>query len=758
MVAHPKKKGAKKPVASNSLVNAQRAAAMHFANTNSTDAEAHQSWLTKLQSADPADREDGCIDVSTLSQTPSNLPILLQSGAPAYLAAALGDAEMHVRSAAAAAVRNMLLQLSVHNAGTEGGSAKAGSAAVPVEQYISAEFCAGVAVQLATGFQLLVAPDSDAMQSNGQPLTEAHLAAIAGGPLPQQHQSATAAHAAGGEAELVAAAVSEAETKEEGEEEGGAGGVEGFETMRDAAFANVDEFIQLIGVVADCSEAATEFFSDTAKCSVLPILASAIEVGLDPNFNGTLNRSRGMELFVSSAGGGKADGSQLAGVAAEALHLMSRDNAPLGAFLATGLTPAQQKLFNDLTATTPTSPSMLLISLRMASSLLGTSPTMANAERAVPSVTAALSTLPFAEWRRVLPLLTEGCELAEDLRRASVRQSLDRYRALQLAADVFGEVIAVVCEAHNDEEDDEAAFARNPHASLVMGGGGAVSGLVAILTDVFSPQDAVLQKALREVTDNAEVSAIQHAYAAAEVGIFGVVSALLHLLPVSALGPADVVWRTCVSVLTARHELVTESIGCPEGPHPSLTQLILQIESLTEMCWTVLRKDAPHGQVQIQPSDLDLFTRIAWEGYVSTPTIVFVISVVGCVGTRVRAVPTHTACARFCVAVISHALSGVAAAAASQASGSAGKASADDNMDIAVEAANVTIDLFSDEAFDATVYTPLGVQAKLRELLPVLKQHVASFGKKRSPKKSHFIEVRDNLAAFIEYKQQHGCN
>jgi hypothetical protein len=185
------------------------------------------------------------------------------------------------------------------------------------------------------------------------------------------------------------------------------------------------------------------------------------------------------------------------------------------------------------------------------------------------------------------------------------------------------------------------------------------------------------------------------------------------------------------------------------------SQLLLQMESLAEICWTVQRKtddETGGGAAGAVAEDLDVFTRLAWLPGVGRETILCVLGNASLLGRQLHLDPgVLTACGRFVLACLNH---------------SASSPSADDpsldQIELQAEAANGLIDMFSFDECDTTVYVPLGVHAVLQQLLPRFKRVAGVRGRGKtgaaSPRaaavRDHVRAVVTNLEAFLQYKYQ----
>jgi hypothetical protein len=494
--------------------------------------------------------------------------------------------------------------------------------------------------------------------------------------------------------------------------EGGAEGsvAAGHQAHIDALHASADEYIQLATVMAEASDAAA-----TALSASEPFLALVV---------GCLPRSA-------------APGAQVA--AAECLRLLSDDNDALTAFMAGGLTPEQQAFLNHATSAVAISPSLQRVAMNLCGALINCFPTVANVAQVLPLIRAGVDMAPVDAVVRAVPLFSSECKLDEAVRGAGVAQALDRFRVMQASLDVLGTCVALLCEGHDEERDDEAEFAANPSAALLLSSG-VVEALVARAGEqLMHLHDVLSRSSLRDPSHGGDVTTLQSTFTSVEVGVFSVVSSLMMLTPLSNFGSVQAMWDMVVAAIATRHELLEaeESADAPWIGH-----VVLQIESLAEMAWTVQRKVA--AGVATTPAQLDVFTRCAWHGETTDAAKTSFIGAVGRIGAHAADAAGNYACGNFCVKTLSHAA-----------------ARGGEHTEVAAEAADVLMDIYADERFDASAYAPLQVGGALRALLPVLQAHIASLkgarrGSQMAMLREHFREIADNVGGFLQYKAQHG--
>ncbi|EAN81380.1 hypothetical protein, conserved, partial [Trypanosoma cruzi] len=110
------------------------------------------------------------------------------------------------------------------------------------------------------------------------------------------------------------------------------------------------------------------------------------------------------------------------------------------------------------------------VSLHVQGTLMNSAPNTTNAARVLPLVVAVLDAhLPHDEWRRTVPLLLQGCALREEHRAVLICRALWRLRCDQAAVNVLHAVVNAICSLNEADADDETAFQRNPHSTLLYG-------------------------------------------------------------------------------------------------------------------------------------------------------------------------------------------------------------------------------------------------------------------------------------------------
>lgn len=672
----------------------------------------------KLLHGDPAVREAACEDIGSLVLDPGHFEELRSHRVWEFLQrVATADRNAAVRKVAFAALRNYC--------------AVAGDA--HVDAVCDAAF---VGALLANVFELV-----ERVRNGPVVVASSTAAAAAAAPAATEEDGDDAADGepnGGGE---------EAEGEEKEEEEAPLSPEQAAQEAYETAIGALDEAMQLAALLAEASEPAANAM--TAADAFLPCVLAAAMVPA---------------VQVS---------------AARLLHVISAENERVAAFLASGLTADQREFLVRATTVVPVSPTALLLGVHLCGVLLNSAPTEANVRCVLPVLGAALSHAPLAGIQRALPLLARDCALAPEVRAAGVGQAVERLRALQAALDVASTALGVACEAHGDEEDDEAAFGRNAlRPALVAPNGGLVPAVLGLARTVLAPiDDAIARTALRSATLNSDVAQFQQLYISVEVGVCSALSAVMLLVPLASVGPAPGIWRATMTALqerlgmlhardqnvaardaAKRRRAATEedledagtgdadpddAAGLRPGifasPH-ARAQLMLQLESLAEVCWTIQRKDVA-GAALPDAADLDSFTRLAWETGTTESARVFSIGAVAQMAAKTAKAgdasgELNKVCGKFCVGML----------------GDSGPDSASPSLDVCVAAADALIDLYSDERFDATAYVPLRMHAALKAFAPVLAAAVKSLPR-RTPQRAQCSEVLENLTGFLEYKR-----
>lgn len=667
-----KPKGATRGIAD---LNALRANMQEQLRQSTSAPPTIPSCLSKLDSSNPAEREEGCLDMQHIALVPAHHTALAHHKAHRKLAQLLLDPNVHLKAASAAALRNFL---------TSGADE------------LLDEVVAQDALAMSIGMNL-------------QQLVSEYPTVIA---------ALVECEAAESSVEPKKVLAEEEEPEEETSRH------EQLSTMLQGIELAMEETLHLAGVAAEGNEAASQVLSSSEFLQLLVTV-------------------------VCNLSHSQREGSVNAALAAgECLSLLSTDSDQVARFIGQELSAEQFEALNGWIRGGPgavvegaplvISPRLLRLSLSLASTLMHCAPSSDNVARVLPVLCYAFTTLPLKEWTRTLPLLSEDCNVAEDVRTLAISQSADRFRSVQAAVDLLSSILDFACEQHEDEQDDEAAFSQNPLAHT-LASCGAFARLGEVIQDLLQPlPDAIAVRALREATPNGEASTLQHLFLSVEVGIFGVASSLLMMLPVTSLAPFPAVWRATVVALEQRYQLMTadaESLSIATESPSARNMLLLQMESLSEMAWTIQRKDHNH-ESQPQPADLDVFTRLAWCSGASNESKIFSIGAVGSIGMRYRhqSAEAMTACARFCNAMFSE---------------------TKNDVEVRAEAANSLMDLFDEESFDATLYVPLQLQHTLQQFLvndltPLFQ------ASRRSGNKAQYhamSEIAENLKRFLQYKQ-----
>ncbi|GET85814.1 hypothetical protein, conserved [Leishmania tarentolae] len=352
---------------------------------------------------------------------------------------------------------------------------------------------------------------------------------------------------------------------------------------------------------------------------------------------------------------------------------------------------------------------LLRATLSIQGMLLHIAPSGANLQRVLPLLDDTLhkTSLPMHVWCGVLPLLMGTCECAEEsVRTAATTLTTHRLRTTQAAVRLLQVVVNAVGEQNDADqyEDDEAAFAANPLATLLLSRN-LFYAFGLLLKDVLwmSPNSdsqsnaatvshptrptatrdvmawQAQQRALRaEASSNAAATEIQMVLLSTEVNVWEVASTLLLMLPVASLGDPALTWRALLQAVSNRYELhleaaaVETSEGEDHSAHANILQhsarthqlLWMQLESLGQMLWTMQRKQSKANgggtavtacnHVQATSADVDLLIRVSWEASASTPLKQSCVGAVGLLCASMQSEEAVATAARFAVAVVAN--------------------------------------------------------------------------------------------------------
>lgn len=451
--------------------------------------------------------------------------------------------------------------------------------------------------------------------------------------------------------------------------------------------------------------------------------------------------------------------------------------------------------------------------------------------------------LPMQLWRETVPLLMEDCDVAEPIRAAAVHMASLRLRCVHAAVRLFSAAVDAICERNGTHDDDEVAFSRNPVATALYESN-ALYSFGVLLRDVLwlqqtneaaavegSPVDVMRsrdQRLLRGAAlSNTEVTTLQFTILSTEVAVWGVASTLLMMVPAVSLGDPASIWRAMVCAVQNRYNLLTaaalseqqdEDVACGQPTnqdhsaraaynivtHSSAARqlVLMQLESLTQMLWTLQRKQSKQmggvlqsmNALQAVPGDVDLLIRLSWESLVDgVPTLRQ--ACVGAVGHLCCSLQTEeaiTVATRYALAVLTRGggngslvqpdpsqvvplselgESVVMTSAPTQKTTRqiwlASLSHVDVVVSTRVEAANVLMDLFLDERYDTSVYIPLQVHAALMQFAPQLKAYMKRRVQVAKELRKNYRlvvdaedllqweEVEENLGGFLAYKASH---
>lgn len=575
-----------------------------------------------------------------------------------------------------------------------------------------------------------------------------------------------------------------------------------------------EELLHLAVVSVDGSEAVTKAFSQP---SAVAMLLHQLEVCTDEICRILQNDSLWVKsderpFFVLEA-------LRLVRVAvaiADVLHTLSSDNEPLvSCFLhlatdGSGVTSAQKAWLDNFTVGTrvmtwlSSQPSditvegaapvdtdrdwvmhmMLECTLSIQGMLLNLFPSEENTRRVLPLIVQVLTVfMPIQQWRLVLPLLKDSCDMAEEQRSGVVRVCTSRLRASKTAIDVLNNCVSFICSGNAEDEADDVAFAKNPLSPLLFESnalyafGNVLKDALWLERDNGGSSQAHLdvlrqseQRALRlSAQSNSEVTTMQFVILSTEVGIWNTASALLLMIATETLGETSLIWRAFIAAIHQRSELLRlaylsdiSAASVVDGPaleptvcsvateSPAARHLLwLQLKSLLQILWTLQRKQFAQSDgfldtaniLAAMPSDVDLLTRLAWEKDSPPSLLQACVATVAHVCCSFQDVESIVVATRFALSALQNAggqglsllhladsvLRSPAPTVQRERVRWLSKLQrADAAVSARCEAANALIDIFSDERFDTSVYVPLGVQAELLKFFQQLKTHIAS--------------------------------
>ncbi|AAZ12766.1 uncharacterized protein TEOVI_000529200 [Trypanosoma equiperdum] len=492
------------------------------------------------------------------------------------------------------------------------------------------------------------------------------------------------------------------------------------------------------------------------------------------------------------------------------------------------------------------------VSLHVQGTLMNTSPTSVNAARVLPLVVTVLNAHPpHDEWSRTVPLLMQTCTLSEGVRTYYLARAQHRLRCVQAAVHVLHVVVDVICSLNEPNVDDEVAFRQNEAAKLLysnnamfvvgklmrdalrmptttsdetgagdvnnascsagIGGNCATTTFAAVQQQ--HEEDVVVEQALRAAAGTSGsgslITKLQRLVLSNEVGVWGLANTLLLMVGWKDLGDApSSIWRAIINALERRAQLLSREVQedtseagvitpahspssySSSGKAKGVYLLLLQLESLVQMLWTLQRKQTAEagGPLQVvnhlsaRPADVDIVTRLAWEPAASTQQRQACVGVACSVCASLHTTEATEAAARFALGALQ----------AEKLNPQAGRAApveincppppgpreerrrwlmnftkADGEWRVRCEAANQIMDLFLDEQHHETVYLPLRIQ----QALVLFIQQFQAYSKRRSQQQRDMMrnykvvlpdfdeegnlsEVVENLSAFVDYKKQ----
>lgn len=473
---------------------------------------------------------------------------------------------------------------------------------------------------------------------------------------------------------------------------------------------------------------------------------------------------------------------------------------------------------------------LLRFTLSIQGTLVNLFPSADNISRALPLSVQVLSTfMPIQQWRQVLPLLEDCCEISEGIRSMLVRITTSRLRAAKTAIEVLHGCVTFIGEQNEDHLEDEDAFEKNP-LSVLLYQSNALHVVGCVLKDALwmmesaeaSNVDALRrseQRALRlTAASNSEVTLMQFVILTTEVGVWQLGNTLLLMVSPASLGELSVIWRSMVSAVRHRTDLLSNAAAqavnntavnrtqnlettdtyasaaevytiaavSPAARH----MLWLQLKSLVQILWTLARKQSALQQSYLdcanslgaEPLDLDLLTRLVWEKDCPYTVSQACVATVGFLAASFQQPISVRAAAASAQALLTRVGGPLSLAeledgviqtnpptnARERHTWLSRLQRADEIVSVRCEAANTLIDLFSDERYDLEVYLPLRIQQSLQVFFHQLRQHITlrewvgkTFWKNYRVKLalpagfSVWAEVKDNLEGFLPYKKAH---
>lgn len=478
--------------------------------------------------------------------------------------------------------------------------------------------------------------------------------------------------------------------------------------------------------------------------------------------------------------------------AAELLAVLAEDSPAVSQYLDSMLSPEAAGKLMSMVSTAPMSPSLLRLGVTLCVVVLRSKPTSASVTLVLPLLAFAVSMCPpMTSASQAAALLAASPDadaiLDETVRRAGFDQNIDRLMAYNGAVNALTMVLDIVAALSDPRiEDEEVAFCKhNPLAPALLAvpapanaaAQTAPLNLVSLMAhraaELMVPvQDPILAAALAPENCNlsGDLSLLTSLINNGRALTLGLTASLVILVPVTEFGAIDVMWNvvlrrvsTVVNELNAAVASASPLDDAPESSPMNATQMenrLMQMESLMQIAWTLLRKDASQ-RIVAEAGQVDLMTKAFWVHRCPMECKEAVVGTLGALGCRAINTPgvdpkvaatVHYGCANFLVRVL---MAGIK-----------------HELDVRAEAANVLMDLFSDERYDSTCYLPLNAHECIKLFYTQLRQGIKFMDKsggggvpttrrsapandENAARREHLIEIADNLQAFMKYKQQH---
>lgn len=345
-----------------------------------------------------------------------------------------------------------------------------------------------------------------------------------------------------------------------------------------------------------------------------------------------------------------------------------------------------------------------------------------------------------------------------------------------------------------DEEDEMLKFV-NCGAYDAFQSSGLVGACLMRCGEIVSlPSDVVLRSALFDPSTNGHVMNLQCNFHSTVTSILRFNAMLLILLPFdeemvnnnnnnieklrSFLSRVPIMWSSAFEGVKDRINALNytktqvennnNSEDCASNLWTGISDnLYLQIENLIRMLFFIQKK-TNNGNVNVtvtpEPLQVDLLRTLFFDQRYSAITSETRVDITGLMGQIALSAAKHNqpealeSCTKFLVETLNTAVS---RCNDNNNNGSNNNSNNNDQqdeaIDVAAEAADLLMDVFNDERFDANVYRPQRVQSALQQFHPLLRPFASTKGlRRKSPRFQELNGVFRNLSGFLEYKVQNG--